>query len=456
MQRLGALRDNSLFNAKHSNLPKFKPVYVMPPMEQLPAYWQDYFKRADDAISENFYGNRRILKRALRNGDAYALQLQEIGYQFERGVGKKPKPAPFYQTVNWCLQRLQEIAASDDYSAADVMIPAKAFSIVVDGVTKYIFVPFGGDVPKDAKEENLLKPDVFVDMLSRGYFPVGAPIREHTNQTLCEHDIAHVAGFIAAPEYMRAVKQAFLQVGFLLKEDARIGKALANFDSLYSLRLYYMIEVFSIVPEAKKAGLQQLLGLKIDDYSLDNPEAIRGKLLAFLKAKEPAELNDYLDNIFEELLKFINPLGGESRDILNRTRKFARSNQSGSFYSTMSNLESKFDGSSIYSIIFNAMAALENIRSNHKDYDKAIELIYVPLLGTLIGTCQLSIKDWVDSAIAPEPDHDSKIFKYICRTGLWNTAHVLYHAYNNADPAKVLQKSDFTEDVEMRFGVGML
>lgn len=46
-------------------------------------------------------------------------------------------------------------------------------------------------------------------MLAHGYFPIGAPIREHTNQTLCEHDIAHIAGFISNPKITK--KKIFIK-----------------------------------------------------------------------------------------------------------------------------------------------------------------------------------------------------------------------------------------------------
>lgn len=439
--RANSLLGNSVFK-RTTTLPKVKQVYTMAPLEQLPLYWQDYFKRADAAIVENFWGNLRILERAFRHGDAYALQLQEIGYSFKEG---QEKPAPFYQTVSWCLQKLQDITNSEQFSALDVLLPAKAFEVKAEGRTKIIFVPFGGEVPEGARELNLLPPGVFVEMLSRGYFPIGAPIREHTNQTLCEHDIAHIAGFIDSPRYMRAVRQAFQRVGVMMQDNPRIVQALQNFDSLYSLRLYYMIEVFSVIPEDKIPALEQLMGLKVADFSLDQPELIYPKIVAFLTAKSPADLNQYLYRLFKEILHYLDAYGGESRDLLNRVRKFSRGNQAGSFYATMSNLESKFDGSSIYSLILNAMAALENKRSNHKDYQDTIKLIYAPVLGALLGTCQLTVEDWVFSAIAETPDPNSKIHKYICQTGLWNRAHVLFHAYKHTDCTKVLTNDDFFE-----------
>ncbi len=183
----------------------------------------------------------------------------------------------------------------------------------------------GEPVPGGAKELNLLAPDVFVEMLSQGYFPIGAPIREHTNQVLCKHDAAHIAGFLSNPSYMKATRDAFRLIGKKMELDPKLKKALSNFDSLYSLRIYYMIEIFSIIPEDKHADLEKLLNLKIADFSLNEPEKIYPNVLEFLNSKNPEELNQYLYRVYDGFPKIINPLGGESRDILNRTRKFGRS-----------------------------------------------------------------------------------------------------------------------------------
>ncbi len=415
----------------------------MPPLQELPAFWQAYFAAADIAIAENFWGNLSILKRAYNHRDAYAMQLEQIGYQFQKDA---EAPTPFYTTINWAMDQLHDLLESGQINEEELLIPAKAFSVTNEGVTTYLFIPFGHAVPDNAVELNLLPPDIFVKMLGQGYFPIGAPIRERTNQTLCEHDMAHIAGFISCPRYMKAVREAFRTVHQMMLTQPAIEKALANFDSLYSLRLYYMIEVFSLIPESNRQALEKLLDLKINDFSLDHPETIYPNVLAFLMKKEPAELNKYLYRVYEGFSVLVNPLGGESRDILNRTRKFSRGNQGGSFYSSMSNLDSKFDGSSIYSLLLNAKAALENKRSNHSDYVETIKSIHAPVIGALLGTSQLTVEDWVLQAIAETPDKNSKLFKYIVGTGLWNKSHVLYWAYGHPDCTKVLTKEDFTKD----------
>ena len=420
-----------------------KATRSIAPLQQLSPFWQGYFEVAELAIEENFWGNLSILKKAHGHHDAYAKQLEAIGYSFETG---NEHAVSFYQTVKWTLDKLNHLIDSKQLSSKDVLLPGKAFEVLQNGQKKQLFISLGSEVPHHAQELNLLPPDVFVKMLAKGFFPIGAPIREHTNQTLCEHDIAHIAGFISCPSYMKTIRQAFRKVGEKMQNNPMIRHALSNFDSLYSLRLYYMIEVFSIIPEENKQRLETLLQLQIKDYSLDEPETIYPKVLDFLKSKNPAELNRYLYRVYEGFSSIVNPLGGESRDILNRTRKFGRSNQMGSFYSSMSNLDSKFDGSSIYSLFLNAKAALENKRSNHRDYEETIKSIHAPLIASMLGTCQLSVEDWVLQAIEEVPDRNSKLYKYICETGLWNKSHVLYWAYGYPDYTKILTKSDFSDD----------
>ncbi len=112
----------------------------------------------------------------------------------------------------------------------------------------------------------------------------------------------------------------------------------------------------------------------------------------------------------------------------------------------MSNLDSKFDGSSIYSMVLNAKAALENKRSNHSDYAETIKLIHAPVIASLLGTSQLTVDDWVSQAVKETPDTNSKLYKYICKTGLWDKSHVLYWAYGHPDYTKILTKEDFSND----------
>lgn len=416
---------------------------TMPPQDELSAFWSHYFASSDAAITENFWGNLSILKEAYQHQDAFALQLAEAGYVFDDTHGK---PATFYSFVNWSFEKLTALVDNEIISEKDLLIPAKAFETDVDGQKIYHFIRFGGEIPLNATELNLLSPKIFVDMLSAGYFPIGAPIREHTNQTLCEHDMAHICGFISSPEYMKTIKEAFRRVGQLMAKNPLIEKALTNFDSLYSLRLFYMIEIFSIIPDSNIERLENLLTLKISDFSLEHaPEDIYPRIKRFLKGKEPGELYKYLHQLYSHFPEIINPVGGESRDILNRNRKFSRA-KTGSLYSNVSHLTSRFDGSSIYSMYLTAMSALREKRSNHPDFQQAIEDVHASFIAALIGTSQLTIEDWIYQAIEERPNPESKLYKYICGTGVWNKSHVLYWAYGFYDPAKVLSNADFTMD----------
>ena len=408
-------------------------AYDMPPCEKLSEFWTEYFADVDRCIQENFWGSLSIYKKTKLFRDPYIGQLESMGYNFNDG---EEKPARFYDSLKWVFQEIQRHIDEGRLGEDEALWPGKAFELIgKDGEKTYVFVPIGGQVPENAAPLNLLTPEVFVGMLSSGYFPISNAIREHTNQTLAEHDLAHMAGFVSSPRFTKAVREAFQRVSHKMQTNPRVARALQEFDSAYSLRLYYTIEVFTEIPKAHRAELQQLIELPLN---MDlNKEAIDAFLLE--KAQHPDEFYRYLAKLYWQFHRLVNPLGGESRDVLNRRRKFHREGKlQGGFYDNVSKLSSKFSRNSIYSLFLNAKAALENKRSNHADYLKSITEIHSIIIGTLIGTSQLEIEDWVLGCIEEVPDPSSKLYRYIQGSGLWNENHLLYKAFCSPNYDEVL------------------
>jgi hypothetical protein len=396
-------------------------------MDELPRFWQQYFEEVDHCIEENFWGNLASYKKCRLFEDPYIGQLEAMGYSFDTST---EAPAPFHHSLTWIFKELNALIATGAVNVDTVLWPAKAFR---QG-TAIHYIPFGGEIPHGSEALNLLTPEVFVDMLAQGYFPIGNAEREHTNQSLAEHDLAHMAGFISCPRYMAAVREAFRRVQEKTKSNPRLLTALQDFDSAYSLRLYYMIEVFTEIPEEHRAQLQELI-----EIPLDRP-CIREEVNEFLrhKAREPADLYQYLAKLYWAFHQYTNPLGGESRDILNRTRKFKRGSTTGSFYDAVSKLSSKFARNSLYSLYYNGQAALDHIRSNHPEFERSIYEIHAPFIGALLGTSQLDVEDWVLSCIEETPDPSSKLYHYIAESGFWDERHLLYRAYCGEDYEQVL------------------
>ncbi|MCB1136236.1 MAG: hypothetical protein KDK78_08215, partial [Chlamydiia bacterium] len=342
---------------------------------------------------------------------------------------------PFYDSLTWVFRELQKHIDSGRLDEDSVLWPGKAFAIQsTEGQVEYVFVPFGAEVPQHATALNLLTPEVFVSMLSNGYFPIGNAEREHTNQTLAEHDLAHMAGFVSKPAYTKAVRQAFRIVGEKMRTNPRVYAALQEFDSAYSLRLYYMIEVFTEIPPASRDRLQELIEIPLDQAP--DKAAIDAFLLA--KAADPEEFYRYLANLYWNYHHLVNPLGGESRDVLNRKRKFQRDGSVGSFYDGVSKLSSKFARNSMYSLFLNARAMLENVRSNHPEFERSITAVHTPFIGALLGTSQLEVEDWVLAAVEEELDPSSKLYRYIHNSNLWDQNHLLYRAYCGAEFDEIL------------------
>ncbi len=219
-----------------------------------------------------------------------------------------------------------------------------------------------------------------------------------------------------------------------MKKNQKIARALKEFDSAYSLRLYYTTEVFTEIPKANLLELQTLIEIPLDIKP--NKQSIASFLLD--KARNPAQLNQYLNRLYWAFHRLVNPLGGESRDVLNRSRKFQRESTLGSFYESVSQLSSKYAGNSLYSLYMNAKAALANKRSNHVDFEKAITEIHTPLIGALIGTSQLNVEDWVLQCVEEDPDPNSKLYRYLHDSGLWSKDHLILKAFCDPEYDKIL------------------
>ncbi|CAH6419859.1 Hypothetical protein HVR_LOCUS940 [uncultured virus] len=377
-------------------------------------YWDEYFKSVNESIGENFYSSLRSYNEAKSLGDPYIPQLEAMGYSFELG---NEYPAPFEKSLEWIAQNSQ------------VFQPAKAFLLPPDN--KVLFVTVGGDVPVGATPAHILSPDDFVLMLSTGYFPIGEAIREHTNQSIAEHDLAHMAGFVSNPHFAKCVQNAFRKVLIKMQTNPKLCEALTNFNSVYSTRLYYMIEIFTCISD------EHLMNLLIDipDWRDINCNAENISTILLEKSRDPVAFARYLQRLYGNFLRYVNPLGGESRDILNRQRKFSRGLVTGIYDKPG---RSRFAGQSLYSLYLNGLAALENKRSTHPDYQQSIIEIHTPFIGALLGTAKLSVDNWVLDTVEEVPNTDSPIYKYLYDSDLWDHEHPLVRAFCDPNYTKVI------------------
>jgi hypothetical protein len=178
-----------------------------------------------------------------------------------------------------------------------------------------------------------------------------------------------------------------------------------------------MVEIFIEIPQEHKSTLESLIGFPLLEPL--NYKHILATLTERAK-RDSVDFYKYLNKIYCAFPKISNCLGGESRDIINRVRKFSRADG-------QVQEKSKFKESSLYYLYQQGLSLLKNVRSSHSDYEKSI-VVHATFIVALIGTSQLTIEDWVLESAKPVVDKNSKLYKYICESGLWNSSHVLYNS----------------------------
>lgn len=408
--------------------------------------FKQWCEEIDGCVIEDIYAMSDIFQRNLDAGDSYAAQMRDMGFCFEKG---KVNSARFID----CLQYLQQKSTDGN----GVFEPVKIFQRkgMQNSKVLYFGLPSSSASPSDfwrtpsedsnvlyvanlftgsgiecfddpnLEKLNLLKPDVFVLLLSSGRFPIGCPTRELTNQTLSAHDVAHLGGFLIAPDYAKEMLRLFHHVFELTStaEGQKVQNALENFDSYYSLRIYYLIEVLAKVRNVQL--LESVLGKKISEYPLGGAKKeIKTQLLQMTAV----ERIKYVRKVCDEFHKIIAPLGGESRDILNRQRKQKRAaftiDTNTKRYSAAT---SKFYQNSMYSLYYDVKEATHECRSSHPNYLETVCELYATFLAALVGTAQLSLADWVDGSLSPVPAKESKLYKYV--DGLFDHDHLFWKAF---------------------------
>lgn len=425
----------------------------------------------DVRVEEDFFAMLDVFQRNLAAGDSYAAQMRDMGFCFDDG---KERPALFVDCLRYLLQesvltgavfqpvkmfRRKGERESDNSNKNESKAGGRRGGVLVfdapplekenagscscncsdDGENVfYVANLFNGRGigcydNESLETTNLLKPDVFVLLLANGFFPIGDPTRELTNQTLSAHDLAHIAGFLIAPEYAQGMLCLFRHVYKMLQQgDTKLAAALENFDSYYSLRLYYLIEVIAKVRNVPL--LERVLGFSVDTFPLGATAAEAGTVSArtelerMLAAKTPVERIQYMRGITKQFHNIILPLGGESRDILNRKRKQKRNpfiaEGRKDLYSAAN---SKFAQNSIYSLYYDVKEAIEECRSSHPHYLETVTKLFATFLAALIGTAQLSLTDWIEGSMSPVPSQSTALYAYV--DGLFDNKHLFWKAF---------------------------
>jgi hypothetical protein len=186
-------------------------------------YWTNFYNIVDKTIEEDFQGNLTTFRNAKLFDDPYIKQLEAMGMILDQD---DPQPFKMENAIKWIFSRLEELKNQDSGQWKDHLLwPAKVYK---SKIRKLVFKRIGEPIASTDGEpmEGIIPPFVFVYMLSQGYFPVGGVDRGNTNQSIAQHDIAHMCGFISCPAYMKAIRQAFKSIADVMLFNQAVMKEL--------------------------------------------------------------------------------------------------------------------------------------------------------------------------------------------------------------------------------------
>jgi len=458
--------------------------------------WMPYIRAVQQSVDINFYGNISLLKEAEMAGDYYIPQLKRFGLNLAAG---QESPVDYLKAINVILSSLTDLRDRKLVTDNDLLWPARMVKLA-DGQLQptplcqaAVIDDNSGNTSTSEQllEDGVLSPIDFIRTLAAGFFPLGGDQVLHTNQSLAEHDLAHMTSFINNPTYMAAIRQMArrvleqalndfnkdkppvevgsvlaalndfnkdkppVEVGSVLaalndfnkdKPPVEVGSVLAalnDFNSPFSLRIYYAVEAYVCIDPGQKDKLQELLTIRDGnktivrqlplDWSSVKSEVVQEWLIESWRRVGDVQFMKSMSRVYEAYLSLTISLGGESLDLLNRARKFDKPNK---------RMTGKYERSNIHYWHQKGLRCLRNIRPCHADnaFLNSIIKVHTPFIGALVGTSLLSIEDWVAASSEFTVDTNSPLYNYICQSGFWTSDSLLYTSFaGNSQPATEIQ-----------------
>ena len=420
--------------------------------------WMPYIRAVQQSVDINFYGNISLLKEAEMAGDYYIPQLKRFGLNLAAG---QESPVDYLKAINVILSSLTDLRDRKLVTDNDLLWPARMVKLA-DGQLQptplcqaAVIDDNSGNTSTSEQllEDGVLSPIDFIRTLAAGFFPLGGDQVLHTNQSLAEHDLAHMTSFINNPTYMAAIRQMARRVLEQALNDfnkdkppVEVGSVLAalnDFNSPFSLRIYYAVEAYVCIDPGQKDKLQELLTIRDGnktivrqlplDWSSVKSEVVQEWLIESWRRVGDVQFMKSMSRVYEAYLSLTISLGGESLDLLNRARKFDKPNK---------RMTGKYERSNIHYWHQKGLRCLRNIRPCHADnaFLNSIIKVHTPFIGALVGTSLLSIEDWVAASSEFTVDTNSPLYNYICQSGFWTSDSLLYTSFaGNSQPATEIQ-----------------
>lgn len=341
------------------------------------AFWKDYDDEYQVRTRADLEAVKDVYLRAKKEGDPHIAFLERMGFQFELAI----RVPPLSQVFERYNRMIDEKIAQGRVSADGALRPARVFR-AKDG--RFLYRSYGEPLPQGALPYNRVLDDKsFGGMINAGYYPVGEStynIAPKGISTL-EHDLGHLGAFDEHPRFAAAFKKLY----------SGAGRAAAS-AGFSSQRLYYLVEMLSVVSAGKRQELLKTLRLPKTLESWPTTAQVD----SYLAALPETSVNALIKRLEQAYPKLITHLGGTVRDVVSRESLVKDPNGTG------------YD----FSLDYQWRSLTRLSLSAGEKRDRLARLIVF-----LVGSTQVDPVKLVEEAANPSLWKDSSLRRFWCQSG---------------------------------------
>jgi hypothetical protein len=353
--------------------------------------WVQFDQGYQNSSRTTINANRSTFLSADDRGHTYIELLKAAGLRLTTTELSVPSAkqviAQYYKDMN------QAIAAGI-VTRDEILIPGRVFE---DATGRKFGIPFGDPIPAGAAPARsaILTNPQYVSFIREGLFPMGGDDSAGGGffHSMAEHDLEHIAAFRNNPRYGASVRRGISK----LDPDHTV------FTPVLNQRLLYFTEFLNFVPNSHRSTFRSSLPT---DLLAPLDQRNLAHITSHLAQMPIAELTQLQRKLSSQFYAVIENDGGSCNDL--------------------SFSEHYHQSSAVSLLLWLKVQSDSSLATNNPSViaDKTARYI---LAADISG--HVSPDDWIDDLVSEHMDRNSKLYKYLCESGVWENSTDVFRSF---------------------------